>query len=350
MNKRIVICSDGTWNTPDQKDGGENRPSNVVKMARAIAANSPDGKPQIVFYDQGVGTSWGLDRLTGGAFGKGLEKNIEDAYRFLMHNFEDGDEIFFFGFSRGAYTVRSTAGLIRNSGILKKIYAEKFPEAYKLYRKKDVHPDSEKAKQFRSSFSQVVTTKFIGVWDTVGALGIPVRGLRFLTKGLHEFHDVELSRFVKNAFHALAIDEKRGPFKPSLWESKKKEGQVIEQVWFAGVHSNIGGGYQDSGLSDITFKWMKEKAENCGLAIDEKYIDKVIHPNPAGVLRNSKVSFYKFTKGYTRPIGQGKGDNEAVHPKVVVRHKVDPPPYRPKNLVEYLKKPEHRVAKVKGRE
>ena len=102
MPKRIVICSDGTWNTPDRKDHGVYCPTNVVKMARAIAPAAPDGTAQVVFYDQGVGTSWGLDRLTGGAFGTGLSKNVQDAYRFLVDNYAEGDEIFLFGFSRGA--------------------------------------------------------------------------------------------------------------------------------------------------------------------------------------------------------------------------------------------------------
>ena len=151
--KRIVICSDGTWNTADQKNGGEYRPTNVVKMARTISAVSKDGISQVVFYDEGVGADkWGLDRLTGGAFGRGLDKNIEDAYRFLMRNYIKGDEIFLFGFSRGAYTVRSLAGLIRNCGLLKPINADKFKDAYDLYISKS-HPDSEYSKKFRKNNS-----------------------------------------------------------------------------------------------------------------------------------------------------------------------------------------------------
>ena len=347
MTKRIIICSDGTWNTPDQKSGGKYRPSNVVKTARAIAATSAaDGKSQIVFYDQGVGTGNLLDRISGGAFGSGLEKNIEDEYRFLMHNFDDGDEIYLFGFSRGAYTVRSLAGLIYNSGLLRKIHADKFPEACRLYRNNDVHPDSVDAKQFRASYSREVKIWFIGVWDTVGALGIPVRGLRFLTKGRYEFHDPKLNEDVKHAYHALGIDERRGPFEPTFWIGDEKEGQVVEQVWFAGVHSDIGGGYQEHGLSDVAFMWMKEKANECGLAFDEGYVSEVVHPKPAGILHNSMTGFYRLTRGITRNLNPDTGTNIALHLAAVERHEVDPPRYAPENLVEYVKNQEQTVTEV----
>jgi len=344
MNKRIIICSDGTWNTPDQKQGDKYNPTNVVKTARAIAPVGKDGIPQVVFYDWGIGADqWGLDRLTGGAFGTGLDKNIEDAYRFLMHNYKEGDEIFLFGFSRGAYTVRSLVGLIRNSGLLKKIFADKFEEAYNLYRN-DEKPDSPKIQKFRKKYSQEVEIKFIGVWDTVGARGIPIYGLKWLRKRFksigwvkrrYEFHDVELSRIVKNAFHALAIDEKRKPFTPTLWKNKPKEGQKIEQVWFCGVHGDVGGGYVDCRLGDITFMWMKEKAEECRLAFEEEYIKKVIHPDIRGKLHNSFKGVLKLLGSYIRPIG--KYSTEFLHPSVIERYENHKPPYKPENLVEYLK-------------
>lgn len=342
MTKRIVICSDGTWNTPDQK-----HVSSVVHMARAIAPTSPDGESQIVFYDRGVGTGNLLDRLTGGALGHGLDRNIEDGYRFLVHNYGDGDEIYLFGFSRGAYTARSLGGLIRNSGLLHKVHADRFGDAYELYRSKEAHPDSECAKQFRRSYSREVRIKAIGVWDTVGALGIPVRGLRFLTKGRYQFHDVELSRYVRHGYHALAIDERRAPFRPSLWEGKPKDGQVVEQVWFAGVHSDIGGGYVERGLCDVVFMWIKEKAEECGLAFDDDYINAVpIDPDPAGVLHNSMTGLYRLTRGHTRGLGRAEGATEAVHPAAIARYEIDRPSYRPKNLVEYLNDPDHKVTQV----
>ncbi|MDZ7291495.1 MAG: DUF2235 domain-containing protein [candidate division KSB1 bacterium] len=338
MPKRIVVCSDGTWNTPDQRDGKVFCPTNVVKMARAIAPLARDGWAQVVFYDEGVGTHWGLDRLTGGAFGVGLSKNIKDAYLFLINNYIDGDEIYLFGFSRGAYTVRSTAGLIRKCGLLKKIHADKVPEAYKLYRQRDATPDTEAAILFRQNFSREIRIKFIGVWDTVGALGIPLRGLRFLTRRRYQFHDVRLSRSVDYAYHAVAIDERRKPFKPTLWETANAPGQTVEQVWFAGVHSNIGGGYRDTGLSDLAFLWIKEKAEAAGLTFDQEYIDTVFHPDPFGVMRNSKKGLYLLTGNYLRPIDAGTNSNESVHASAITRYHNYSPPYKPPNLTDYLNK------------
>jgi uncharacterized protein (DUF2235 family) len=341
MTKRIVICSDGTWNRPDQK-----YPTNVVKLARSISPVAQDELPQVVFYDEGVGTGPGLDRWLGGATGRGLEKNIQDCYRSLMDNYEEGDEVFFFGFSRGAYTVRSTVGLIRKVGLLNKIHADRFPQAYRIYRKRDPTPDTPEAIDFRQRFSREIGIKFLGVWDTVGALGIPLRGLRFLTMRRHRFHDVRLSRIVKNAYHALAIDERRGPFKPAVWESADNPGQVVEQVWFAGVHSDVGGGYAESGLSDVAFTWMKQKAQECGLSFDEEYLGRTIRPDGLGPSHSSKTGLYRLTPGIWRRLGE-QPPTEAAHPCAVERHKSHQPPYRPRNLVEYLSDPNHKVADVK---
>jgi len=341
MSKRLIVCSDGTWNTPDQKDGGEYRPSNVVKMARAIMPLGSDNWPQIVLYDKGVGTAWGLDRWIGGAFGKGLSKNVEDGYRFLVHNYEKGDQIFLFGFSRGAYTARSLAGLIRNCGLLKKIHCDKFPAAYGLYRSRDNKPDSKPAIEFIEKFSRKINVYFIGVWDTVGALGIPIRGLsRMFGKKLfgnrHQFHDVELSRSIEHAYHAIAIDEKRRPFKPTLWTTKQAANQTVEQVWFAGVHSNIGGGYKDSGLSDITFKWMMDNARECGLTFNQEYIESAIAEDYAGEIRNSRKGFYRLSPSFKRPIGKHDQSCESVHQKAIMRNQNKGLNYHPENLIEYL--------------
>ena len=154
--KRLVVCSDGTWNSPEQK-----HPTNVLKMARMVTPSALDGTPQVVFYDQGVGTGNWVDRWIGGITGKGLSKNIQDAYRFLMHNYEDGDEV---------------------------------DKAYELYRRRDAGPKSNAAVTFRSSYSREIEVKFVGVWETVGLLGIPLLGLRFLTHRKYRFHDLELSR------------------------------------------------------------------------------------------------------------------------------------------------------------
>ncbi|UCE64547.1 MAG: DUF2235 domain-containing protein, partial [Nitrospirota bacterium] len=164
--KRLVICYDGTWNNPEDTKQGEGEAiTNVVKLARAIKPQDTDGVQQIVFYDWGIGTGGLWDTLTGGALGKGIDKNIQDGYRFLVHNFVRGDELFLFGFSRGAYTARSLVGLIRNCGLLKKTHADRIVEAYDQYRSPN-KPDSREAKGFREDFSRKVNVKFLGVWDT----------------------------------------------------------------------------------------------------------------------------------------------------------------------------------------
>ena len=351
MAKRLVICSDGTWDKP-----GESYPSNVVKMARAIAPTTPDGTSQVVFYDQGVGTEGGIwENILGGAIGKGLDKNVEDGYRFLIHNYSDADDIFLFGFSRGAFTVRSLAGLIRNSGLLNKLHADKVDDALDLYRGRGNHPDAEAPRKFRESYSREVKIKFIGVWDTVEALGI--RGALGMSKGgwpgarllfsrkhrsRYAFHDAELSGSVEHGYHALAIDEKRKPFRPTLWNNPPKDGQTIEQVWFTGVHSDIGGGYLDRGLSDVAFDWMREKAEGCGLAFDRKFLDTAINPDPLATLHRSMNPVYRLLGSFVRSIGRSHGDTEAVHQAVMDRLEHARSAYSPGNVVDYIRRQPHR--------
>ncbi len=342
--KRIAICCDGTWNRPDQMHDGELCPSNVTKIASCIAPIH-NGVSQLVFYDKGVGTGR-FDRLLGGACGWGIKRKILDVYRFLIATYQPEDELYFFGFSRGAYTVRSTFGLIRNSGLLKPEFTHKLEDAYSLYRRRDAasHPDAVESELFRRTYSTEPRAKFIGVWDTVGALGLPVGGPLKLINKRWSFHDMTLSSWVDNAFQALAIDEHRKPFQPAVWQqSSKANSQVLEQVWFAGVHSNVGGSYPNTGLSDITLLWMIAKAESCGLGVDRKCVATSDNPqpDPLGVLYNSQTIWYKITGlgDYIRPIGTG--DKESAASSAVERMKDtanEHPPnkYTPQNLKDFL--------------
>ena len=365
MVKRIVICCDGTWNTPHQPN-----PTNVIKFARAVLPTGADDMAQVVFYDPGVGTESGWwDKIRGGVLGKGLDKNIEDAYRFLALNYEPDDQIYLLGFSRGAYTARSLAGMLHNCGLLRKIHLDQYLTAFKLYQSRGGHPKSLEAKEFRQRFSQEAAIKFIGVWDTVGAMGIPVGGFGF-AKNRYQFHDVKLSRDVQNAFHAVSIDEKRKAFKPALWMSNDPEGtpssgtgnqevdpseggddpevksltERVEQVWFAGYHSDVGGGSDDHKLSDHAFTWLQEKAHECDLTVDQGYLDKHIDPDPKGPTHDSLKWWYKPFGKWIRPMGLKL--NEAVHPGVLTKFESQGPDYRPSNLVDYLEDPDHIVAQV----
>lgn len=337
--KRIIICCDGTWNRADQQHNDVPCPTNVVKLAYRITKRDPESVPQIVFYDQGVGTGNLVDRLTGGAFGHGLEENIFDAYRFLIANYEPGDEIFLFGFSRGAYTARSVAGMIRKCGILDRGHVGLYVRALAMYRDPIVHPDDSPATRFRASYSctgsDAIPIRCIGVWDTVGSLGIPLRGLRSLTRRRHDFHDTELSGTVEFAFHALAIDEQRAPFEPTLWLEKPKPNQLVSQTWFPGVHSDVGGGYATSDLSDISLQWMMDNAELAGLHFDSAVMDsRPLSQNAAGKRHDSKTGLYRLTRGISRVIGTDR--SVTVHPSAIERWDAMPT-YRPKSLRAYFR-------------
>jgi len=343
--KRIVVCCDGTWNRPGNKDRGQRVETNVEKIYKAVESES-SGIPQIKFYGPGVGTGFAItDQLLGGGTGMGIDRNIQDAYKFLMWSYEPGDELYLYGFSRGAYTVRSLAGLIRNCGIMKPNYMHLIPDAYQLYRDRTelTHPDSDPMKAYKRSYSIEPETKIklMGVWDTVGALGIPLPWFAWWNRK-YLFHDVKLGSHVKYAYHALALDERRRIFMPALWEVNKNalqdEGQICEQVWFPGVHGNVGGGYLDCGLSNIALKWMMDKSAEAGLEFNEAYKQQLICDSK-GEMRDSCNMFYKLTGTVIRGIndladnGEPKvvARNEKIHYSCLERfHLV--PNYRPRNL------------------
>ncbi len=257
MSKKIVICLDGTWNKLDEEKHEESEETNVRNLWGILDKSNPSN--QIVYYDQGVGSHW-YDRIRGGVSGRGLEKNIREAYFELCKHYNSGDEVYIFGFSRGAYTARSLAGMIYSCGLLNKnnLTDKSIQNAFDVYKKSDKYERD----QFKSSNTKC-EIEMIGVWDTVGSLGIPIGFLKKITNKLLQFHDTRLNKEVKHAYHALAIDEQRETFKPTLWDvTKPRPGQVLEQVWFAGVHADIGGGYKDRHHSDITFKWMIDKIGN----------------------------------------------------------------------------------------
>lgn len=324
MPRNLVVCTDGTWNRPDQRDHGLIVPSNVVKVARAVAGCAEGGVEQRVYYDTGVGTGSSWDRIKGGAFGIGLSDNVKQAYEALGKTFKPGDRIFLFGFSRGAYTARSLAGLIGLCGIPKDPDGNVTAitkRAFRIYRSS---PQTRKrcaaAKKHIKKYSHsdkagrpVNQIHFIGVWDTVGALGIPLGLFRAYNRHRFQFHDTTLGDHIRRAYHALAIDERRGPFKPTLWLDENSSGRCVEQLWFPGVHSNIGGGYIDHGLSDRVFLWICLKARNAGLGFKADYMNLRVNPDYHGELRNSRVGLYRFLPARSRVIGEGNVMGEAIH-------------------------------------
>ncbi len=295
--KNIVLCSDGTGNK-----GGYGEDTNVYKTYKALNVFNVD---QYTFYDQGVGTDksdtsknkyW---TALSGAFGFGFHDNILHLYHFLARSYNPGDAIFLFGFSRGAATVRAFTGFINACGLLDRNHSsvqtggafdsDKFQkqvkQAFKCYE--NLKKDPQQAQNFKKQYAVQndvhapdgdLKIKFIGVWDTVSALGFP-KDFSIILQGIgtaaekisnmipglaHDFYDYELNDSIENAYHAISIDDKRETFHPLVWDETSYNGHV-EQVWFAGVHSNVGGGYPRPGLSDVALLWMLAKAQDHGL-------------------------------------------------------------------------------------
>lgn len=355
MSKKISLFFDGTWNTPDSQTNvyklfslAEGYPTGPdlkdlkdpkwKKIVKAIS-NKVTGididhalldaeyqtlrsKKVLRYYDPGVGTRI-LNKIRGGLFGKGVSENISQAYDFLCKTWEPGDEIYVFGFSRGAYTARSLVGLLNLVGILdhklsrdpiNRQVVMDYLHAYikYLHQKTQYHlnfddidpkePNKPKLLQDIPQWRKNTPVKFIGVWDTVGSLGIPSRFKNFLaglTLNVHEtLGDTEICSNVEYAYHAMAIDEHRVDFNITPWTyalgsiDLPVQLKEVQQLWFVGAHSNVGGGYDGNHLSDIPCEWMQEKAINSGLNFSEKII---VHEQ----VFSSKVidSYAEFTGG-----------------------------------------------------
>ena len=285
MGKNIVVFSDGTG-----QDGGKGNNTNVYKLFNMVEDRTDR---QIAFYDRGLGTGW--RGLVGRATGMGISQNICDCYQFIFENYQAGDQIYLFGFSRGATTVRSLSGMIHLFGILPKSRPELIRKAYKIYKTRDSVKREAKAKHFIDRHHTMWTSiKFLGVWDTVAALGVPIKSISVALDKLpffrHKFHDLLLSPSVLNAYHALAVDDERKTFHPMIWTGRSEKTEVMEQVWFPGMHSDVGGGYEKHELSDIALKWMIERAERHDLLIYRR--DRIPSTlNFDGFMHNSREGF-----------------------------------------------------------
>lgn len=320
MSKRIVFCADGTWSQSKTN-------TNVYKMFKATLS-TPD---QIVFYDDGLGTDGKpIQKLTGGAVGAGIDKKIHDGYTKIAQVYEPGDEIFLFGFSRGAYTVRCLASLLCECGLPTTTFDKDLVASIcNMYRKSSDKKSLEENLKKYNLFKPMI--KFIGVWDTVGSVG-PVAFFGKVSPALGHFADTNLHPNILNAYHALAINERRQEFPPTLWQKPDPaiKGQTLEQVWFAGCHEDVGGGFPEGevSLSEIPFKWMVEKACNLGLQIDPKALDycsKINTKQALSSIHRSWKLFWRHPKWRTIPHDADLSDS------VAIRTEYDHS-YRPKNL------------------
>ncbi|MEY3760080.1 MAG: hypothetical protein RIR39_1571 [Pseudomonadota bacterium] len=363
MSKNIVVLSDGTG-----QDGGVGNNTNIYKLFNLLEDRT---QRQVVFYDPGLGTNW--RKLSGNLFGMGISENILQCYRFIFDNYEAGDKIYLFGFSRGAATVRSLSGFIHEFGILPQSRPELIKKAYAIYEDmngKDFSNGPEGATVQTSPAEAFVSKhhtmwaniEFIGCFDTVAALGmsqLPIvdKIIDKIPAFKHDFHNFKLSPSVIRAYHALAIDDERKTFFPILWtgqdENKKQAGQRVTQVWFCGMHTDVGGGYKEQNLSDIPLVWMLEKATKYGLLLYIPNDPKKIHINIAedadGVMHNSRAGgFNHLYRQETRHWdGEGlpwvhqsvldRANNTAnnYHPWILERYKIKDQDYRVVPWVRY---------------
>jgi Uncharacterized alpha/beta hydrolase domain (DUF2235) len=306
--RRLIVCADGTWNWPDGV-----LETNVIRLVRAITPVDGNGISQLVHYHLGVGTGNILDRIAGGGAGVGLSLSVKSCYGFIVDNYVEGDEIFLFGFSRGAFVARSVAGMIGTVGLLRKADMEKFIHVWDWYAQAKEDRKEEDLAALAPDRHEQVDIQCVGVWDTVGALGIP--GSRFCLKSF-AFYETELGIHVRHAFQALAIDEQRGNFQSAIWVPPRAQAQnaqqragarpaagavaaqVLEQAWFPGVHSNVGGGYARHGLSDTAHLWMLAQLQSRHLlGLDADYIAAALDPlesYPTGSLVNSRTIFWRL--------------------------------------------------------
>lgn len=359
MAKNIVVCCDGTGN----EFGRQN--SNVVKLYKTLVRN----ESQIAFYHPGVGTMGARNALTrigkwwtrvlGLAFGYGISDNVADAYQFLMRTFQQGDNIYVFGFSRGAYTARALCGMLRVVGLLTEGNEGLIPYAIRMVKRKGI--DFQVAADFKKTFSQECKPHFVGVWDTVSSLGWVYNAVRFPFTNATSNADLHIVR------HAISIDERRAFFRQNLFGSPHDSQQDVQEVWFAGVHSDVGGSYaeSESQLSQIALRWLLCESELAGLMVDSRrkadilggkppYVapdpstknqheslrgwwwiaelwPKIVHTQDA---QGEWTKSIRINLGRRRWISPGSKFHESVEERLT---KADPP-YKPNNL------PQHRLS------
>ncbi|MGM4960887.1 DUF2235 domain-containing protein [Bradyrhizobium barranii] len=364
--KRLAIFLDGTWNTL-------NNNTNVWRL-KSLTAETAD---QRVYYSQGVGTRRG-ESARGGVTGWGIDDEIIEAYTWLIQNFDDGDEIFIFGFSRGAYTARSLSGLICKCGVLRlgaPLSIEQLYARYRIYDAPTIRtllgrplPDGVSLEErWLTAYSRPTKVKFVGVWDTVGSLGLPVWSMAAEVRK-YRFLDTHLRLDNEHAFHALALDEHRKNFEPTFWTRTDRVGhegaaerqiEKVEQRWFVGAHANIGGGYASDPLAQRPLKWLMEKAAGLGLGFrSEVSLDlSQVAPPVTDSYREFAWGLYRFvSRPFYRPVGlpPDKGTdattsriNETVDGSVFDRWRADAS-YRPVNLASWAAAKDVDPAKLVG--
>ncbi len=336
--KRILVCLDGTWNKSGKEETASD--TNVLKLYRM--AKKHDGATQVSGYSHGVGVA-PFQKVTGGVFGFGLYDQIKEGYRFIVNEYEPGDQVILVGFSRGAFSARCLAGFVATCGVLKNHLLDvadlrdrqTINDLWGLYKGRADHPAALVAYRAKECHPfDPANVSAVGVWDTVGSLGVPWEVFESdrLAAQFNEreqrmlgFLDTELPSGVAKGYHAVALDEQRMPFVPTLWTGPRLNDGSIHQVWFAGSHSNVGGGFENTGLSNIALDWMIRrlrashgletdsvtlKSDGLWQAIDLTTMDKAF-----GRLPNDRVRLLK-----AREVAAGS----RLHPTAEMRLKGSP--------------------------
>ncbi|MCS3898520.1 DUF2235 domain-containing protein [Bradyrhizobium barranii] len=370
--KRIAIFLDGTWNTTNDN-------TNVWRLRALTAPLGADQVRQSIYYNAGLGTQVG-SKVRGGMFGVGIDDILLESYQWLVENYNDGDDIFIFGFSRGSYTARSLSGFVSRCGVLKPGGPLSIRQLYDRYRLGLTVPSIERLinhppknptleESWLVRYSRFVNIKFLGVFDTVGSLGVPLGISRF--KKSHSFLNTSLRTPNIAAAHALAIDEHRPDFAPTLWtRSVPKDPDAdqpraprsvaeAEQRWFVGAHANVGGGYSNDLLSQRPFAWMMKRAAAQGLSFrsDVDQFSPTIRSPVIDSYGSFLGGFYRYLqREHQRSIGADPIDsrtavessiNESIDGSVFERWQSDET-YRPKNLSTWAERKKADLTKISG--
>ncbi|HEV2720196.1 MAG TPA: DUF2235 domain-containing protein [Thermoanaerobaculia bacterium] len=322
MPKNIAVFIDGT---DDTFTSGAKNNSNVGILYEA----SINDERQFKFYSDGPGIG---GHLVASTVGTGVNTRVQRGYNFCVENYENGDQIFIFGFSRGAFAARSVAGMIRAVGVLRKDAQATKDDAFAVYEK--AKDDPAAAAAFKAANSIDVKIHFIGVWETVGSIDVPI-GLTLDAIPLDPFHDVSLGPDIENAFHAVSIDEERWDFQPTYFNAYLAQpGQTVEEVFFPGVHSDVGGGYDDdASLSKVPLAWLATHAQEHGLLIADRSVLDVPAGAWAGMLHDSFSAIYDFRSRFFRPIDFNAKVSVAAKQRLDAAAGVcKPGPYNPPNF------------------
>ena len=332
MSKKIILCADGTWNTPH---GPSELPQDTNVRKLFLLLN--DDATQLKYYDSGVGTDGSpFEHFFGGTMGDGLFQKVQDGYAFLSYVWDPGDEIFIFGFSRGAYTARSLAGMVALFGVptknLDNMTVKRIFDVYRI-------TDHDKRKAAKAPLVDEygltdVEVRMVGVWDTVGALGIPGQLFNSFDEKKYGFLDTPLNPCLMSAYHAISIDARRPAFIPTLWTnadgSPRDNDAQLTQVWFPGVHCDVGGSYTENALSNITLRWMADNAKACGLTFDESRLEKCLAPKPYAPLGTAHDEWKLIPWGL--PKHRTVPPNAVLANTVKLRLAGTALPYKPVNL------------------